>query len=308
MRVTLSPHIEEGFTYWGSIIPAQVDIILTGNRADIALLPASGIRAYIDLTYLTVGTHNNIVIGVEGVPDHIDWAANPSVVDGIEIDLIATAEFLVEPLPTPTLPDLDIRYSFSEIRVYPESVIANGPRRILAEIEMGAVRAAFDISNHPLVPGPITREGVVVAVDNQMNRLSGVEFYPPAVTIQLDINENTIPIAIDINDNLLNFPSDYELISVTSNIDEIEVWGDFDEMDDIYELERINFRDLNNEGQISYLLELPPGVYTEIDGIAVPAVEIVITVVYEEPPPEPIEEETDDLAWIGEKGKKRRIA
>jgi len=284
--IPLEPYIGEGYTYWGSMIPTEVVVALAGDSTDIELMAFGNIRAYIDLSGFGTGIQNNVVVNIVGVPDHITWTASPSMLDGIEIDSIESAEFRVTPLPLlPTLPDS--RYKFSEISVNPEYVIATGPSRIISEID--SVMSSFDITTMSLEPRSITREGVLLALSNDA-QMEGIEFNPTSVDIEIEIYEDLRPINIEVNENLLNVPQDQiRIIEVIPDYDEIQVWGDFDDMEDTLELLPFNFANLDSEGQIIIPLEpqLPIGVSSEPD-------QIVVTVIYEEIPPEPVDDDDDD--------------
>ena len=290
--IPLEPYIGGGYTYWGSIIPTQITVVLTGDNTDITLLPLGSISAYIDLSGFGTGVHDDVVVNVVGVPDHIGWTAEPSMLHGIEIDTIERAEFRVRSLDR--LPDLHDRYAYSEVSVDPEYVVATGPSRILAEIDV--VLSHFDLMGMSLEPRVIVREGILVPMGSEeLEPLGGIEFDPPTVNIQVEIFEDIRQIYIDVDENLTNVPPDqYEIISVTPDVDVINVWGDFDDMDEYLKLPPIGFMDLNDEGQISILIGswLPEGVFTDTN-------EIVITVDYEELPepvtePEPEEEEEEE--------------
>jgi len=296
LSIPLGVYIDEGYTYWGSPIPANVDIILSGDITDVAVLDASGgIRAYIDLRGLDVGLQDDVIINVEGVTtERVAYVVNPtSTISGIEIDSIELAQFQVESLNA--FPDLDVRYEYSEVVVHPEYVTVVGPSRFVNQID--AVRAAFEIQAEDLssLPTNISRTGVVIAHDAGADTVRGVEFDPTTVDMRLQIYEDSRSIRIEVNRNLLNAPRNlYEIIDVVADINEIQVWGDFDNMEDIIQLPRINFNELNDEGQITIPIELPDGVFTEVDDEDVRVVDVVVTVTYEEVPLPPPNDDDDD--------------
>lgn len=291
-NIQLEVLIDEGYTYWGSPIPSHVDIILRGDSIDITLQVASGVSAYLDLRGLEPGQHDDVIINVDGVIGQLTYVVNPTTtISDITIDEIETAEFLVHPITV--LPDLDSRYSYSEIRIEPEYVTVIGPSRLLEQIYK--VLTTFDTSDMPTTPAIISRPGLLVANDEGIDVVRGVEFDPTTINVLVEIYEDTVPISIEVNENLINLPrSQYNVISVTSDIDEIQVWGDYDDLESAIELPRISFTALNDEGQITFPIELPEGVYTEIEGETVSVVEIVVTVVYEELPTEPEDDEDED--------------
>jgi len=298
--------IGEGYTYFGSPIPT-VDVILSGDQTDIDILRATGgIRLFVDLSRLEPGEypHDNIPIGYElvGVEGQVTVTVNPGAVSGIQIDRYETREFPVEVYER-NFPDLDIRY-IREVSVQPEYVEISGPARILDQIYN--VRVPFDHSEIAPEPTDITHPGFIVANDIDLHTISGgIEFHQEVVQVRLVISQNTRRIGVELSSQpLAGIPLGYEITDIRLGIDEIEVWGgSFEDMEAPIILPRINFTSLDDNGQITVQVQpfLLNGVYSNID-------EIDITVIYDPPPPEPTEAETDDdLAWIGEKDRKRRI-
>jgi len=311
--IPLETNIDEDYTYFGSPIPQHVNVILSGDRAEILLLLAtSEVSAYIDLTDLEPGQHDNVPISINGVNnEQITVTVDPSIVSGIEIDRIATRILPIEEVSRTNFPDLGIRYNYEEIITDPSEITVSGPQRILDEID--ALRIPFDASNIAIEPGISFTDGLVIAHDSQLGEIRGVEFDPPTVQVRVEIYENLRTINIEINEELLNPPRGYEII-VTADIDEIQVWGDFSEMDSVLESPSFSLADLDDEGQITLQIELPAGVYTEIDETVVTVIEVEVTVEVEELPPperrrnETDENETDDTSlWLNEKDEKRKI-
>jgi len=299
--------IGSGYTYFGSPIPT-VDVILSGDQTDIDIfLATGGVHLFIDLNRLELSPdpHDNIPIDFEllGVEGQLTVRVNPSVVSGIQIDRYETREFPVEVYER-NVPNLDVRY-ISEISVEPEYVEISGPARILDQIFN--VRVPFDHSEIAPEPTDITRPGFVVASDYYLHTISGgIEFNQEVVQVRLVISENIRTIGVELNSQpLAGVPLGYEITDIRLSTDEIEVWGgSFEEMVNLIVLPRINFSSLDDNGQIT--VELQPfllhGVYSNID-------EVVITVEYEEPATVPTEEEidNDDVTWIREREKKRKI-
>ena len=296
--------IGEGYTYFGSPIPS-VDVILSGDQTDIDIFRATGgVRLYVDLNGLEPDLYDNIpiVYVLDGIEGQFTVTVNPSVVSGIQIDLYETREFPVEVFAR-NVPDLDVRYA-REITVEPEYVEVSGPARTLDMIYQ--VRVPFDHSEIAPEPTDDLHPGFVVANDIDLYTIGGgIDFYPEVVQVRLRIFENIRLIDVELNSQpLAGIPLGYEIIDISLDIDEIEVWGGgFEEMEGSIILPRINFSSLDDNGQITFQLEpfLERGVYSNVD-------EIVMTVEYEAPPLPPEEEETDESAWLQEKDKKRRIA
>lgn len=295
--------LDEAYANIGNPIPTHVDVVLIGDRTEIEILMAtSAVIAYIDLDALEPGKlHNSVLIEVEGVPEHITATIDPSIVRGVEIAEMETIQLPVTELAH-DFPEISSRYQVA-MSVYPEYVIVRGPQKFLDEI--AAVRAPFDPSNITDEPNPTYQyQAIVVAHDITAQPVRGIEFYPQVVEVRIAITENLRTINIKVNEERpSNMPRAYEIINITPNIDEIEVWGDFSGMDSTIELPRIDFRDLDEEGRITIPIEtfLPDGVYSEIT-------EVELTVVYEEIPLlEELNGADASVSWIHSKDEKRRI-
>lgn len=279
-NVPVSRIIDEEYTYFGSPIPT-VDVILTGDRIQIEMLiAAGGVNAFIDLRDLAVGTHDDVLVHIESVSgqpisSQITVTASPSTVSGIEIDRLGTTEFSLELLGT--MPDMDGRYDYN-ITVYPTDVEVSGPQRLLEEID--AIRVAFDPSNITMESGTTILQAIPVAHDSISHTVTGVEIYPSVVEVQVEIFENLRRIDVEVNESLSNIPSRHIIRSVEANLNQIQVWGDFTDMDSVLELPRIRFTDLDDDGRITIPIPplLPDGVYSD-------TTEVEITVSYEVEPP-----------------------
>ena len=280
---------DEDYTHSGPTIPTHVDVILSGDITQIRILEAGGgITAHIDLRDLEPGIYPNVLIQVEGVTEPTTWTASPSTAGEIEIVRNETMELEIEPSPF-NAPEIENRY-IMEISVIPEVVTVRGPQRFLDEIV--ALRATFDASS--IDDGSGERElffqGFVSAQDNVGNSVAGVKFDPQEVQVRVEIIENLRTITIEVNEQLLfNVPSDYTIESVTVDIDEIEVWGDFAEMDSTLVLPNINFENLDNNGRITIPISprLPPGVESD-------TTEVEVTVIYESSEDEDDDDENED--------------
>jgi len=314
---------EDSYVITGGTIPQHVDVILTGDRTAIDLFVNAGtdpIRAYIDLDAFGEGVHGNILIEVTDIPDYITARVNPSVVEEVVIARLEEMQMPVEVIPR--LPDDDVRsrYRAGDITIYPTYVTVRGPQSILNEID--TVLANFAISDEELTLEGVTKEISVVANNRDFETVRGVTFDPPTVEVRLEVYEDVREIELELNENLLNVPRDqYEILSVTPDITEIEIWGDFDNLldwdgfdreEETFQLTRINFRELDEDGVYTIRLQLPPYIYTEIDGEIVQIIEITVTVEYEALPTEipteaPATRSMEDLSWLLDKTRKHKL-
>jgi len=281
--IPLTPILDEGYTHFGSPIPSHINVILSGDRAQLDLFRAGGnnVTAYLDLDGLELGIeHDDVPIRIEGFGGQITAIAVPNVVSGIHIAENIEREFPIELATTnrellDELDDPGSRYRYHKT-LNPETVTIRGPEILLDDIV--EVRAIFNATDIDLEIGESTHDAIVV-----VNNISGipiieVEVYPQIVEVTLSIYEDLKTINVEVNDNLLNLPRGYTITSITPNLDAIEVWGDFLEMDSVIELPRINFVELDNEGRITVEIPLPHNVYSE-------TTEVEITIEYDTPPP-----------------------
>ena len=301
---------ENDYAILSGIIPQYIEVILAGRATDIELFATGNIEAYIDLNALGEGRHSNIIIRLAGIPEYIMATARPSTVDDVEIARLEQMEMRVEAFGAPLEIDISSRNRIGELIVYPEYVTVIGPRVFLNEID--TVRTSFDVSEEELTTPGITIPGFLIAHNAFLEDVRGVTFEPPAVTVQIEVYEHVKQITLELNEHILHLPRDYEILDVSQDIERIEVWGDFDEMDEIFELQRIHFSDLDENGQIALRVQLPSNVYTEIDGEVVSYFIVIVTVEYEELPTEPAETEApitniEGTSWLDWKERMREI-
>jgi len=288
ITVPLNKILDESYTDFGSVIPSSVEVVLSGNSIDLDIFLQTGIAyAYVDLDRLEPGRlYQNVIISVAGVPSHISWVVSPSILNDIEISRIESQEFDLEGIIR--MPELtkDSRFRVGNYTIYPQTVIIHGPRRMLDEIN--AVRVEVDFSDFEFTNTTTAiRDASIVPHNINLERVHGIIIEPTTANIQLEIYEYTRNIRININENIMNLPRDeYRVNSITSNISQIVVWGDIDSMNDVINLDRIDFRNLNEMGQLITTVTLPRYVYTEIEGDQVNTFDVIITVDLEEIPAE----------------------
>ena len=275
-NITLVRYFDsENYTYFGSPIPSTVEIILSGDRTDITLLIASGeIGAFIDLEGLEPGEHDSVVIGIRGMPSHITATVVPNIISGIVIDYVATETFHVNPFFIPAEIDPFGRYTYhkEDIIVYPEYVTVTGPRRFVETIHQ--LQASFDFSDIDIILGRVSRPGMVVAQDINLNNVGGsLSFDAPVISAELEIFENTRTVTIDAR-RPIDIPENHHIVEIITNISEIQVWGDFERLQSILPLQRFSFDELDENGQITLTISLPVGLYSE-------TTEVEITIIYE---------------------------
>jgi YbbR domain-containing protein len=272
--------IDEDYTYFGTI-PTHVDVILSGDRTLIEVFTHSSgsITAHIDLRGLEPKVYENVLIQIRGETGQITATPSTSTIAEIEIVRIETMDFPIridDVLPI-DLPEINIRYAMEKV-VTPNYVTVRGPQEFLDEI--AAIRVTFDASSlteEELTTGRLTFQGIVVAHDSTAHPVTGVDIEPSVVDVQLVIFENLRTIDIEVNSQQpLNLPKGYRIESMTTNITEIQVWGDFSEMDGAIVLPRINFTNLDEDGRKTVQIPLPNDVFSEIN-------EVEITVEYTPP-------------------------
>jgi len=301
--IPLEKILSDEYTDFGSIIPSQVEITLSGNPVDINMFRLTAdLFAIINLDALGPGEHSTVVLELPvEIPATISAVLNPPVINNIEIARIEEEIFPVVIFANfPELAEFS-RYEFSEPVANPSYVTVRGPRRILNEIE--EVLARLTILPEQVEPGVID---VVLEVvpQNNFDRIRGVVIDYDVVTVSVEIYDRTRNASVIFDENILNFPRlQYEVNDISIDIPDIIVWGDFeallsweyfDVMTNEIMLPRINFRELSVAGERIFILNLPFGVYTEIDGAETSTLIITVTVDYEEVPQEDDDEDEED--------------
>jgi len=272
-NVPLTVTINENYTHFGSSIPSQINVRLTGDATHIAIFMATevgSVSANLDLTRLEPGEYDFIPITVEGITNsQIVATAIPNMISEIRIARIEERQF---PLTLTTnhryiFDELDSRYGYN-ISFYPEYVTIRAPEVILDTIV--EVRAIFNAINVEAEVGTTTHEAIVVANDIVGNQVAGItSISHPAIGVSVEIYEDLQPLTLEVNDNLLGVPSGYRILGVTPNFVEIFVWGATESLPEAIELPRFNFADLDDDGQITIPINLPAGVYSEVTEVEI---------------------------------------
>ena len=261
----------DNYTYFGSPIPATIDIILSGDRTAVELFIASGdLAANINLLGREPGNHDGIGVDITGVPPGIHAAPSVGIINNIIIDIVATESFRVRSVDR--LPDLSNRFAFGDVTVYPEYVTITGPGRFIDDIN--EVQAFFDISDEQVDVAQNVERDVLVVPQNALgiSITSGLYFHQSIVQVQVEVYDNTLTVPIRYQ-TPTNIPTGYRA-EIIANITEIEVWGDFDRLplSNVITLTRFSIDDLDEDGRIVLQIILPFGLYSETH-----EVELIVT-------------------------------
>jgi len=275
---------DEAYTLLGNTIPLHVDVILSGDQTSIELLMGSaGISAHVDLTRFGHGVYEDVLIEVVGAGQQVTARPNPSAIEEVEIARIEEMQFPVYLSAGHLVVDEALRYKIGDITFYPEYVYVRGPQVLLDEIFR--IQAILDVANISLTAARTeVFEESLVAIRRDIESIRGISVYPSIVHIEVEIYEDLRTIRLDLNRNLSDVPTTVRITNVTAEIAQIEVWGNFANMEDVIGLQQVSFADLNDDGQVILEVSLPSGVYTEQDGAIVTIVEVVVTVEFEEIP------------------------
>ncbi|MCL2559809.1 MAG: CdaR family protein [Turicibacter sp.] len=285
-NVPVEVRIDDGYTAFGSPIPATVDVVLSGSREQINVFELTNtLVAYVDLTGFEEGMFPNVFIRVEDPDGQITASPTVNMVPGeVIVDRIESIEFPIAPPLLVGLPEISNRFDY---RIEPEEefVTLTGASRFLADVFV--VRTTLDAEDVLVESGNTTLGGNLVVDDAAGEPVMGIDIYPASIRFRLEIFEVTRTIEIEVDSTLSQRPARFQSISVTADPTEIQVWGDFFDMAPVLTLPRISYHDLDDDGRVRVPLAplLPEGVYSEIE-------EIEVIVVYEiSPPPE---EDDDD--------------
>ena len=252
--------INEGYTHFGSLIPETVMVFLSGDPSQIQLMNSRGdFEVYIDLTDLEVGTHD-VMIHYTGATSQVSVRLEPGIILGVELAAIETREMPFE-IAITNKPILDIRYMM-ETTTELETVLLSGPEVLTdAVVIVRAIADATDITETTIV------DAFFMAY-NLQGEVVDVDIYPATIAVELIISENirTIPVEVSLTGMVA---TGRRIENMTITPEEIEIWGDFDALEEEMISLTVHMNEFNEDGVAEINLNLPEGVYSYTEVIVI---------------------------------------
>lgn len=198
----------------------NVDVILSGNPADIRTVFPGSLRVVADLTDLGPGSHSNIPIIVEGVPRGVSWQTRPNLVN-VELAKKTTIEMPVQiVLQGVAAPG----FTAGQPIVSPSRIFVTGTEDQLAAL--ASVSAYVNIANARSVIDETVR---VRAVDSQGNELQ-VEINPAVVDVVVPVSSpfKELPLSFHYD----GFPAQgFAVSNIQLSLDQVTIFGPMQEID-----------------------------------------------------------------------------
>ena len=247
---------EEAYVVEG--VPETVDIILIGSRSDLYLATQLGEHSVVlDLSGYSVGTYR-VRLRYNRSIQSINYKLDPGVIT------VKISEKLSEnkPLSYDIINEnhLDSKLSIKSIKLDRSEVLVKGSAEALEAV--ASVRALIDLkaANFTELGTFTASNNLLVAYDNQGNRLDNVEIVPARISATVEIEsfkaEKTIKI-IPTGDLTTGFA----IANLTSSVRTVEVYGDEEVIKNLPFIEvRIDVSGLSDRKTFNVNLVRPPGV------------------------------------------------
>ena len=255
---------EEAYTHFGSEIPSTVTVFLSGDRLQINAVRNS-LEIFVDLNGLEEGDEHTVFLEHSDVSGRVTVRIEPQLITGVQVAPLIEREFSVEEDVTlAILPEIELgsRYVL-EPTIEQEYITVRGPEILLDQI--AEIRAIVDGNDIDTGVGTQSHTARLVANDIGGNAIS-VDIEPAELEVYIEIREHIRELNLEVN--LTNRPDNVRVQRITVNPDAIEIWGLVELLIDNLTLD-VSFNRLNNQGQIRIPLDLPDGVYSDIEEVEV---------------------------------------
>ncbi|RDW16025.1 hypothetical protein CWR48_17705 [Oceanobacillus arenosus] len=242
---------DEDFVVSG--VPEYVTVTLSGPAAILTpTIYRRNFDVFVDLGGLGKGTH---VVELESnITSELEAFIKPKTIE-VEIEERASEQYQVSVdfINQNQLPE---GFELGEYKVDPAEVTLTSSRTIIDQI--GVVKVFVDIAG---LEGPIKNREVPVNVyDSQGNEIN-VRIAPETVQVSAEINNPSKKVPIDVA-TTGELPAGYALESATATLDQVEIFGKSDVLDDISSIstKEIDLSKVTESGKVNVALALPEGV------------------------------------------------
>lgn len=258
-------------------VPEFVTTSLEGPKGILTtVVMQRNFEVYVDLEGLGEGTHL-VDLEYEKMPSDISVYIEPKTIE-VEIEERASEEFDVS-VDFINKDKLPVGYELGEVEINPEKVTLTSSKSVIDQVAI--VKMYLDLEG---LTEPIkSREIPVNVYDNQGNMLN-VRKEPESIVVSVDVDNPSKLVSVDIATSG-EAPEGYEVTSITSEVEEIEVFATSDILAELEELttEEIDLSELTESGEIEAKIDLPEGAQVKEEDIIV-KVEVEQTKEIEEVP------------------------
>lgn len=253
---------EEAYTYFGSEIPATVTVFLVGDPIQIGVVQ-NNLEIYLDLNGLEPGEEHSVFISNTNTSDRVNVRVEPQLISGIRVAPLITRDFNVEDIRLDIMPEPDINHRYvMEPTIEQEYITVRGPEVLLEQIAV--ISAVVSGNEIDLNLEMQTLTARLVAYDEAGSVIT-IDISPNELEVLIEIREHVREIDLEVDPT--NVPGDVRIQRVTVDPETIEIWGLIELLESL--TLPVNFQQLNGQGRKTVTLELPNGVYSDVEEVNV---------------------------------------
>lgn len=239
--------------YVVSGIPESVAVTVEGtNSAVTRVVKQRNFDIYVDLTKLGEGEHT-VEMQYERFPEDVAVFIEPKTID-IVIEERSTQKFpiTVDFINQHQLPE---GFEVGDYQVEPKEVMITSSKSVIEKVSIVKVFVNVAGQDEPIK----NREVPIKVYDSQGNELR-VRMEPENALVSAEINNpsKVVPVTLETTGKL---PKGFKLTSMTSDVEEVEIFGTSHALADIDEVQaKVNLSKIKKSDQIQATLDLPKGI------------------------------------------------
>lgn len=252
---------EEAYVVEG--IPETADIVLMGRKSDLYLAEQLGDhKLSLDLTGLSAGTHK-VNIKYNNPIKSLDYKVDPSRVTIVIYPKVSASRTVTTDILNKD--KLGSTLVISSIKLDRDEVIIKSYKEKLEKV--ASVKALVDVNAlNANSAGTYTLENVkLIAYDEKGTEIKDIEIVPGTITATVEISSpsKTVPVkVVPVGD----VASGSAISSITSNVNNITLYGEEDVLKDISEIEvEIDVNGLSKDKTFQETIVKPTGVRSMSD-------------------------------------------
>lgn len=244
-------------------VPEYVTLSLEGSAGHLTpVIMTRNFEVFVDLRELGEGVHT-VDIQYAKIPSELSVYIEPKTVE-VEIEERASEEYAVD-VDFINIDQLPEGYELGEPEIKPGNVTITSSRSVIEQIAI--VKVFIDVAG--LTESINNREIPVNIYDSQGNGLN-VRVEPSSIvaSVPIDNPSKTVPLEVETKGEL---PENYNLVSITPEIDEMEVFAVsaiLDELDSIT-TEEIDLSEITESGEYEAKIKLKEGMSVAEDTVKV---------------------------------------
>lgn len=248
-------------------VPEFVTLSLEGSAGHLTpVIMTRNFEVFVDLRELGEGKHT-VDIEYDKIPSELSVYIEPKTVE-VEIEERASEEFAVD-VDFINIDQLPEGYELGEPEIKPDQVRITSSRSVIEQIAI--VKVYIDVAG--LTESINNREVPVNIYDSQGNGLN-VRVEPSSVvaSVPIDNPSKKVPLEVETKGEL---PEDYSLVSITPEIEEVEVFAVSAVLDELEVLttEDIDLSEISESGEYEVKVDLGEGMSVNEETVKV-AIEI----------------------------------